>query len=70
MSSYQKIYMDDIRDKNYLRYAGYEYTSNEVEKALFSDQNVNLIQLKCKQLLKGVEPSGKDIIIQKRIVIN
>ena len=65
MSSYQKIYMDDIRDKNYLRYAGYEYTSNEVEKALFSDQNVNLIQLKCKQLLKGVEPSGKDIIIQK-----
>ena len=60
--------MDNIRDKNFQRYVGYDYTSNAAEQALFSDQNLNLIQLKCKQLLKGVHPSGKDIIIQKATI--
>ena len=65
--AYQTKNQDLVRDKNFMRYAGYDYTSTATttEQFLFSDPVINLIQNKCKELLRGIDPYGRDIIIQK-----
>lgn len=53
-----------VRDKNFLRYPGYEYQNLSVQQKLFSNQTMALIQGKCMELLDGVEPTGKRILVQ------
>jgi hypothetical protein len=52
-----------IYDYNYNRYVGYE--ENESARFLFSIENLNNISRKITQLLDGVEPTGRPILVPR-----
>jgi hypothetical protein len=57
-------------DRNFLRYAGYQYTADatNVEAIVFSDKVISLIQEKANELLRGVNPDGRDVVVMRESV--
>jgi hypothetical protein len=55
---------------NYTRYVGYQDTSDQLSLRFFSEQNVKTISDKLTQLLKGVDPLNRDIIIPDESIKN
>ena len=55
----------DNFDEGYLKHVGWGYTSNRNPcfDEIFSKENLNQMQQKISELLQGVEPSGKTIIV-------
>ena len=57
-------------NKNFTRYAGYRDTSESYQKNYYNINTVNLISRKLTELLKGVHPSGRPILIPNETIIN
>lgn len=53
-----------VGNKNYMRYVGYTDSESPDVQKIFNDNVAYMIQAKCKELLRGVHPSGRDIVIQ------
>lgn len=53
---------EQICDYNFMRYVGYEQ-DNECILKYFSQETVDIISHKVSQLLEGVDPEGKTLII-------
>lgn len=51
------------RDSAFLQYVGYSYNNNECLQNLFSTENVNEMSREITKHLRGVHPSGKDILV-------
>ena len=56
---------DQIYNGNYFRYVGWEKSQcpNPGLEWLFSNENLNIVSKKITQLLQGVHPEGRDIIV-------
>lgn len=60
--SYKSIPNATECDLNYTRYVGYAETTTGIEK-YFSPQTINKISSKITELLQGVHPQGKRLIV-------
>lgn len=54
-------------DENYLKYVGWEYSAENRKcyEELWSECNLDKMQKKITQLLQGVDPNGRNIIVTK-----
>jgi hypothetical protein len=57
-----------MTDLNNFRYVGWEQTP-EIEE-LFSDRNIRLLSRKISELLEGVDPLGRTIVIPDKNITN
>ena len=53
---------DELCDSNYYRYVGYRENNKCIQK-YFSTETVNLISRKVTELLQGVDPLGRPILV-------
>ena len=69
MSTDQKFMhrQSDIRDDGYIRHVGYQ-ENNPCIKKYFSDNTVKIISKKVTQLLMGVNPENRPIIVTDNII--
>ena len=67
MKKYAVNLTDNIYDDNYNRFVGYTESTIGSQK-LFSKQNISIMSNKIMQLLDGVHPSGKRIIVPDQTI--
>lgn len=60
---------NDIHDSNYMRYVGWR-ESNDCVRKYFCNATVELISRKITQLLQGVDPKGRPIIVPVATITN
>ena len=60
---------DNIGDDNYNRFVGWQENNCGIRK-YFAQENVNIISNKITQLLDGVEPSGRRIVVPDKTIYN
>ena len=59
----------NFNDINNMRYIGWEHTSDQdLTNFLFSQNNINSISKKVTELLEGVDPDGKTIIVTDKVI--
>ena len=61
---------EHILNRNYTRHSGYQDTSSLYKTKYYHIDNVTTISKKLTQLLKGVHPSGRPILIPNETIIN
>jgi len=49
---------------------GHELTTRETVKELFTKRNIQIIRDKTSQLLYGVHPDGKKIVVSDKVIVN
>ena len=56
-------------DYQSMRHVGWEYSNqNQGMEFLFSPENISIISEKITELLEGVDPNGKSIIVTDRVI--
>ena len=55
---------------NFTRYAGYQDSNESFQKNYYNINNINLISRKLTELLQGVDPRGRPIIVPNQSIIN
>jgi hypothetical protein len=68
----QFIDVDPEQDINleYTRHSGYQDTSNEFQRKFYNINTVNTISKKLTELLKGVDPLNRPIVIPNKSIVN
>jgi hypothetical protein len=68
----QFIDVDPEHDINleYTRHSGYQDTSNEFQRKFYNINTVNTISKKLTELLKGVDPLNRPIVIPNKSIVN
>ena len=61
---------ETLINDNYTRHSGYQDTSVLLQKNFYNVNTVNTISKKLTQLLQGVDPSNRRIIIPDKIITN
>ena len=61
--------LNEICNLNKMRHVGYT-ESNDCIKKYFSQPTVNMISKKCTELLMGVDPQNRRIIVPDDIICN
>lgn len=60
-------YAQNINNGDFIRYVGYTESTPGI-KNLFSDANLNTISYKITQLLEGIDPEGRSIVVPKSTI--
>lgn len=57
-------------DTNYMRYVGWEYTteSNDCVNQLFNKETISSISKKITELLQGLRKDGRDIVVSDNVI--
>jgi len=64
-----------VMDSNYMKYAGWEQTLYGADIAggynlYFSEDTITLIQNRLTDLLRGVDPRGRPILVTRNVILN
>lgn len=63
-------YAEYIQDENLIKYVGYSTADNPYIQEYFSKETLRLISKKVTQLLMGVDPKNRPIIVPDHIISN
>lgn len=66
--SYATNIESSISDSNYMRYVGYREQQSLCIQDYFSDKTVDMISNKISELLMGVHPQNKKLVVSKDVI--